>query len=204
MKKKKELSKLTESLSTKIKNLYNCPIKDIDLDSFIETVKEYEELLFLQPNNSTTDKLIDITDLKDKYSLFLKEKIKTLIKNKNMDDAIELIIGGIQLDTKNIVLAEDVIKLFADYELYSEGAELYKIMFLYTSNPKYFEKTGDLYMLKNDYDSAVDSYLNYVEMTDGGVNVYKKLANLFNKLNDKISENACLEQIKIFEEENAK
>jgi len=124
------------------------------------------------------------------------KNIKNSIKNKNFTDIIKYISIGLKADNKNTVLAENIAEMYKENELYSNLIELYRIMFIYTENPLYFEKIGDTYYDTEKFNEAIDSYLNCAEATEDYVQIYEKLAKTFGKVNDNESRIACLNHIK--------
>lgn len=130
-----------------------------------------------------------------------ENKIKTALAEQNFDKAVDYLIAALKSDIKNIVLFNYVSDFYLKNKLYKELIDLYKLMFIYSLDSVYFEKMGDIYLLQNDYDSALDAYLNCAESSDETVRIYQKLADVFGKINDNDSRLACLEHIKIIEAE---
>jgi len=129
-------------------------------------------------------------------------KIKEALKKKNQALAIDSIVSAMKLDAKNIELFNNIAAFYTEQNLQKELIEIYKLMFIYSLNPLYFEKIGDTYMELKEYNSALDSYLTCAESSEESAEIYKKLADVFGKINDNDSRLACLEHIKIIEGAN--
>jgi len=123
-------------------------------------------------------------------------KIKEALKKKNQALAIDSIVSAMKLDAKNIELFNNIAAFYTEQNLQKELIEIYKLMFIYSLNPLYFEKIGDTYMELKEYNSALVSYLTCAESSEESAEIYKKLADVFGKINDNDSRLACLEQIK--------
>ena len=85
-------------------------------------------------------------------------------------------------------------------KLYKELIELYRTAFIYTTDPVNLEKIGDIQAILKNYNEAIDSYLSFAEINGPTTNIYDKLANLFEKINDESSKLACIEQKKMLED----
>lgn len=129
-------------------------------------------------------------------------KIDTAIKKHNLSNLINYISIAIRTDLKNIKLLEKLSSAFKENFLYSELSEIYKMLFIYTSNINYLEKIGDFDYKNGKYESALDNYLGFAEISDPNPRIYKKMAKVFGKLGDNDSKSACLKQVKILEDEN--
>ena len=127
----------------------------------------------------------------------MQDKISTYIEKGELGKVFELIVSEFKKDTKNIRLIENLSQTFIESGLEKELIDLYKTEFYYTLEPKIFDKIGDIYFGLKDYESALDSYLNYAEVTEDRIEVYNKLAKTFELLGDEQSKQACLEQAKL-------
>ncbi len=125
-----------------------------------------------------------------------KKQINFFMSEKNYPKAIEIFSKVLRFDVRNIELTEYIEPVFKDNGLTKELVDLYKLEFVYTLDPLCFEKAGDIYYEANDFNSAIDSYLNCAEISENYLQIYEKLADVFGKINDETSKNACLEQIK--------
>ena len=128
-----------------------------------------------------------------------EKDIKTAIKKKNYQKAMKDIINAVREDMKNVVLVELLEKDFIENNLLNDLIEMYKMMFYYTIKPTYFEKIGDILYRQEEYSEALDNYLNCAEGIGGYSQIYKKLADVFEKLNDNESSLACLKQAELIE-----
>ena len=184
----------------------------LHISSVIVTMENVPEnvLLFL----SSDDNLNDI-DIPEKYAaikriddfnsfieLFYEDKIKKSLKYNDISKLTEYLVQAVKICIKNIELFKYVTDFYKENKMYKELIEIYKLMFIYSLNSVYFEKIGDMHYLLEDYNSALDSYLTCAESSDESVEIYKKLADVFEKINDNDSRLACLEHIKTIEEAN--
>lgn len=128
--------------------------------------------------------------------------IKNSVKSKDYKSAFNLLIRAVRLNIKNIDLFGMISELFIEQELFTELIELYKIEFVYTSNPLCLERVGDVYVKLEDYESALDYYLNCAEVSVDYAQIYIKLADVFGRINDNDSRLACLEHAKKLEGSN--
>ncbi|MBR3890205.1 hypothetical protein IKJ53_06785, partial [bacterium] len=133
---------------------------------------------------------------------YYSEKIKDSIKTGNESAVFDYLAQAVELDVKNVVLVEEISSKFKKSEKLEELIKLYKIMFVRTVKPKYFEKIADLYVKLEQYDEAINYYLNYCESVEPSAKVYYKLADTFAKNNDTESMQSCLEFAKKLEAEN--
>lgn len=128
-----------------------------------------------------------------------EKDIKTAIKKKNYKKAMDAIISAVREDMKNVVLIEHLEKEFIENNLLNDLIEMYKLMFYYTIKPIYFEKIGDILCKQEEYSEALENYLNCAEGMGGYSQIYRKLADVFEKLNDNESKLACLKQVELIE-----
>ena len=128
-----------------------------------------------------------------------EKDIKTAIKKKDFSKAMNNIILAVKEDMKNVVYIENLADEFIENGLSNDLIEMYKLMFYYTVNTIYFEKIVDVLYKNEEYSEAVENYLNCAEGIGGYSQIYKKLANVFEKLNDNESKLACLKQVEIIE-----
>ena len=184
-----------------IESLYNTITNELLQDSS-EEVKKY----LLNPEEN--DCPLEVKPLK-KYKKFHKhiykyysEKIKDSIKSGDETVVFDYLAQAVELDVKNVVLVEEISSRFKKSEKLEELIKLYKIMFVRTVKPKYFEKIADLYVKLGQYDEAINYYLNYCESVEPSAKVYYKLAETFAKNNDTESMQSCLEFAKKLEAEN--
>lgn len=133
---------------------------------------------------------------------YYDDLIKNDVKNKKLEEAIEHLVCAIRFNIKNVFMIEYLVNYYQDNDLNKELVDIYKLIFIYTLNPKYFEKIGDIYFKLEDYNSALDSYLSCAESSEETVEIYKKLAVVFEKINDNDSRLACLNHIKTLEASN--
>lgn len=131
---------------------------------------------------------------------FYSEKIKDCVKSNG--EVFDYLAEAIELDAKNVALVEDISARYKKSGMLDELIKLYKIMFVQTVKPKYFEKIADLYVKLEQYSDAINYYLNYCESTEPSAKVYYKLADVFEKNNDMESMQSCLEFAKKLEAEN--
>lgn len=129
----------------------------------------------------------------------IEKDIKTAIKKKNFKKAMKDIILAVKEDIKNVVLIENLAGEFLEQGLVNDLIEMYKLMFYYTVNPLYFEKIGDILYEKEEYSDAIENYLNCAEGMGRYSPIYRKLANVFDKINDNESKLECLRQVEIIE-----
>ena len=135
------------------------------------------------------------------YKTATKE-IKKSIKSDSYGVGIKYFTKAFSANPANVSLLYLYENKFKKLKIYSELLELYKAVFAHTYDPVSCEKMGDIYMILKDYDKSVEYYLNYAELTEENSKIYLKLANAFEKLGDKDSYNACIEQAKRIEESN--
>lgn len=133
---------------------------------------------------------------------FAQSNIDKAIKNKDFESVIDNLTLAIKTDIHNVPMLEVVAQKFKELNLNSELIELYKLMFVYTLNPLYFEKIGDILFDIEEYEEALDAYLNCAEGSEEYSRIYEKLAEVFGKINDNDSRIACLEHAKRIQEEN--
>ena len=80
-----------------------------------------------------------------------------------MNYTYDKICKEIELNPKNVSLTENLEERFKKAVLQEELIKLYKIAFIYNVEPRYFEKIGDLYNEIENYEEAINYYLNYCE-----------------------------------------
>ena len=177
-----------------------------DADTPEEVIK-----FLLAEDNRNIDNLPDEYAMLKEINLFYefiqkqyKTKIESLLSEHDFSTAVLSLSDAVKIDVRNVELFNLISDVYIKNNLHKDLIELYKTMFIYTTNPAYFEKIGDTYMLQEDYNAAVDAYLNCAESSDESVELYKKLADVFGKINDNESKSACLEHIKVIEAENGK
>ena len=165
--------------------------------------------IFIAYNNLLAKSDFDTEPLHTAFSKFQKyvtktalAKIDTAMKKNNLSNLINYISIAIRTDLKNIKLLEKLSQKYKENCLYSELSEIYKMLFIYTSNIHYLEKIGDTDYKGGKYESALDNYLGFAEISDPNSKIYKKMAKVFGKLGDNASKSACLKQAKILEGEN--
>lgn len=118
-----------------------------------------------------------------------------------MENTYESLAKLIEESPKNIKCAEEFEQRFKDAGLQEELIKLYKLAFIYNSEPIFFEKIGDLYNELENYEEAINYYLNYCETDEVTPEIYRKLAVVFEKNNDIKSAEASLEFAKKLETE---
>ena len=119
-----------------------------------------------------------------------------------MTNTYESLCNAIEINPKNVKLVEELAPRFIKAALQEELIKLYKIAYIYNIEPEFFEKIGDLYREIENYEEAINYYLNYCESTEPTPNIYYKLAELFERNNDSESAKASLEFAKKLESEN--
>lgn len=119
-----------------------------------------------------------------------------------MNNSYEELCRAIEDHPKNVKLVDKFATRFKKARLYEELIKLYKMAFVYNVEPKYFEKIGDLYTKIENYEEAINYYLNYCESTKPTPKIYYKLADVFEKNNDSESKHACLDFAKKLETEH--
>lgn len=146
--------------------------------------------------------LKSVLKLHDYIRKYYDDLIKNDVKNEKLEESIEHLVYAIRFNIKNVFMFEYLVNYYQDNDLNKELVDIYKLIFIYTLNPKYFEKIGDIYLKLEDYNSALDSYLSCAESSEETVEIYKKLAVVFEKINDNDSRLACLNHIKTLEASN--
>lgn len=119
-----------------------------------------------------------------------------------MNISYEELCKAIEETPKNVKLVDKFATRFKKAGLYEELIKLYKLGFIYNLEPKYFEKIGDLYRKLENYEEALNYYLNYCEITNPTPKIYYKLAEVFEKNNDIESKQSCIDFAKKLESEN--
>lgn len=141
-----------------------------------------------------------ITNLKIQIRLCLEKQILQELKNNNFEKVAECLLFAMKLDIKYVVLFGCIENDYKENKLYKELIELYRTAFIYTTDPVNLEKIGDIQAILKNYNEAIDSYLSFAEINGPTTNIYDKLANLFEKINDESSKLACIEQKKMLED----
>lgn len=147
----------------------------------------------------------DYEPLKKVYKLYsyiknqCAESIEKSLISQDYDAVTDTLTFALQADVRNICLTDCVVEKFKNNKLYKELISLYKLMFIYDLNPIHFEEIGDLYYITEKYQDALDAYLNCAESSDEYADIYRKLAKVFEKINDNDSRLACLEHAKTIE-----
>lgn len=118
-----------------------------------------------------------------------------------MNYSYEELCKAIEESPKNVKLVEKLATRYKKAGLENELIKLYKIAFIYTEQPTYFKKIGDLYKKLENYEEAINYYLNYCETTKPTPKIYYMLAEMFEKNNDLESKQSCLEFAKKLEAE---
>lgn len=118
-----------------------------------------------------------------------------------MENSYEALCRAVEESPKNVKLVVKLASRFKKAGLYEELIKLYKLAFIHNVEPKYFEKIGDLYVKTENYEEAINYYLNYCESAKPTPKIYRKLATVFEKNNDTESKHACLEFAKKLEAE---
>ena len=116
-----------------------------------------------------------------------------------MNNSYEELCKEIELHPKNVKLVGKLASRFKKAGLYEELIKLYKMAFVYNVDTKFFEKIGDLYKKIENYEEAINYYLNYCESTKPTPRIYYKLAEVFEMNNDLESKQACLDFAKKLE-----
>lgn len=147
--------------------------------------------------------LSEMYEFKERITKILRNKISDAVKTGSFSEIADYLMFALRVDIKNVELYDYVADLYKENELYKELIEVYRTAFIFTTNPDYFTKIGDVQILMKNYDSAIDSYLSYAEIKGPTAEIYKKLAELFDKINDNESKLACIEQMKSLEVSNA-
>ena len=183
----KELESMNKSkFSTK--NLYK----------YLPLFFEYNKLTAVSDDTMfNKDKHHILNDLKKRIEVFIKKEIDKNFKIHNFSEIKELIYIAVQIDIKNIQLIDYISDTLIKSKLYAESIELYKTMFIHFQKPEYMEKIGDIYLKSNNIESAIDTYLNAVEISDDNIGAYQKLEKLFRKIGDTQSQEICKQQIKV-------
>lgn len=140
-----------------------------------------------------------IHDLYDYIKIYIEKNIQFALEENDYNKIYKLLSFAMKTNVKNIVLAEYIADKFEQCGLNKELIDLYKLMFIYNLNPKYFEKIGDIYYKMEEYQDALDSYLNCAEVSEEYAEIYRKLANVFETINDNDSRLACLSHAEIIE-----
>lgn len=118
-----------------------------------------------------------------------------------MNYSYEELCRAIEESPKNVKLVDKLATRFKKAGLHNELIKLYKMAFIYTEQSKYFRKIGDLYNKLENYEEAINYYLNYCETTKPTPKIYYTLAETFEKNNDLESKQSCLEFAKKLEAE---
>lgn len=135
--------------------------------------------------------------LKDEKIKDYENRLKLLIEKGDYPAISQLLVDSFLDNPQNIYLIKYIEKDFLDSKLDKELVELYQLAFYYTSDFLYLEKTGDVYLHLKDYEAAINAYLNCAEVSVNYASIYKKMANVFELLDDKASMQTCLEQYKL-------
>lgn len=183
-----------------------------DLSTFIVSQKNIlEEVATFLISDENVEEIVlpkeylnlkSVLKLHDYIRKYYDDLIKNDVKNEKLEEAIEHLVCAIRFNIKNVFMIEYLVNYYQDNDLNKELVDIYKLIFIYTLNPKYFEKIGDIYLKLEDYNSALDSYLSCAESSEETVEIYKKLAVVFEKINDNDSRLACLNHIKTLEASN--
>lgn len=183
-----------------------------DLSTFIVSQKNIlEEVATFLISDENVEEIVlpkeylnlkSVLKLHDYIRKYYDDLIKNDVKNEKLEEAIEHLVCAIRFNIKNVFMFEYLVNYYQDNDLNKELVDIYKLIFIYTLNPKYFEKIGDIYLKLEDYNSALDSYLSCAESSEETVEIYKKLAVVFEKINDNDSRLACLNHIKTLEASN--
>lgn len=183
-----------------------------DLSTFIVSQKNIlEEVATFLISDENVEEIVlpkeylnlkSVLKLYDYIRKYYDDLIKNDVKNEKLEEAIEHLVCAIRFNIKNVFMIEYLVNYYQDNDLNKELVDIYKLIFIYTLNPKYFEKIGDIYLKLEDYNSALDSYLSCAESSEETVEIYKKLAVVFEKINDNDSRLACLNHIKTLEASN--
>ena len=136
--------------------------------------------------------------LRDKMSADITSKKR----NAKFADVCEDILSASDFDSYYTGLVSLYEKEFMKVKMYDDLIKAFRLSFISTSDVKWLEKIGDVQYMSKDYSSALDSYFSYAENSNLTSGIYKKLAKVFDKLDDEVSKNACLEQAKILEDSN--
>lgn len=175
--------------------------KILDNPEFDEILTEYNKLA-AKTDFQELQRLDTIQNFKKYVAQTAKKNIESALKKRKLSDLIRYTTAAVRVDSGNLKLLEKLSSKYKEFHLYNELNELYKINFIYTSDTKYLEKMGDIDCIRKDYEAALDNYLGYAETSDPTPRIYKKLAKVFEKLGDKESEKACLDQVKMLESGN--
>lgn len=183
-----------------------------DLSTFIVSQKNIpEEVATFLISDENVEEIVlpkeylnlkSVLKLHDYIRKYYDDLIKNDVKNEKLEESIEHLVCAIRFNIKNVFMIEYFVNYYQDNDLNKELVDIYKLIFIYTLNPKYFEKIGDIYLKLEDYNSALDSYLSCAESSEETVEIYKKLAVVFEKINDNDSRLACLNHIKTLEASN--
>lgn len=175
--------------------------KILDNPEFDEILTEYNKLA-AKTDFQELQRLDTIQNFKKYVSQTAKKNIESALKKQKLSDLIRYITAAVMVDAQNLKLVEKLSFKYKEFHLYNELNELYKMIFICTSDTKYLEKMGDVDCVRKDYEAALDNYLGYAETSDPTPRIYKKLAKVFEKLGDGDSRDACLEQVKMIESGN--
>jgi tetratricopeptide (TPR) repeat protein len=156
-------------------------------------------------DNQIPEKYSPLKKLYDLYSHvknMCESEIKQALDKKNYDKVLDTITFGLKCDIRNICFVNYIAENFKEVNLHNELITLYKLAFIYSLDPKYFEKIGDTQFEIEEYNDALESYLTCAESSDEYPEIYIKLSKVFEKLNDNDSRLACLEHAKTIEGQN--
>ncbi|GEM_PF-6441867 len=148
-------------------------------------------------------KLKSVFKLRKHVTGICNKNIAKYLKDKDYAEVLKYMSIAVKVDIKNVVILEQLADVYKQEELQTNLIDLYRVMFVYTMNPEYFEKIGDVFFEQEKYSEAIDSYLSCAETADDNVRIFEKLAEAFGRVNDNDSRLACLEQIKRIGGDNA-
>lgn len=208
--------KESDKLSRDIKDLLKSKSNDFDKSKIEKLYSNLDNFLIGVVSDKTlSDKLIDCVIKKDfnnellgKYPIFseinefkefVKNKFKELLlkklKKDDFNSIAENLLFAIKSDIGNIVLFDYISDLYKEKGLNKELIELYRTAFIVTTDAEYFIKIGDIQDVLGNFEGAINSYLTFAEINGPTKEIYKKLANMFEKVNDEESRLACIEQM---------
>lgn len=145
------------------------------------------------------ESLKKIYELHSFVKQYCENKIKT---SSDCFEKYDYLGFALEINPNNVYLFNYVIEEYEKLELHKELISVYKLMFFYLLNPIYFEKIGDLYYKMEEWNNALDAYLTCAESSEEYAEIYKKLADVFEKINDNDSRLACLEHARTIEGAN--
>ena len=169
-----------------------------------ESVKEYlSDYENKQGNLPPKYQVLDeYNSLIDELRPKITDKINETIKKDGLSNIIEIISTCSLFNYNHLHSVTKIEKRILKHKIFTPLIKLYKELFYRTSSVKYLERIGDLYVKLNDYDNAIESYLNFAEVSEPSAKIYIKMAKVFSELKDVESRNMCIEQAKILEGNN--